>query len=761
MPDDLFGDAPNTLREGELAIAVQPLTGLRRVLGYRVPAAMAGKVAVGSLVRVPILRRTELAIVRELEAPGDYPLEKLKYILECVHDYPALTPELIPLADWMCRYYAASPEAVFEAMLPAAVRRGMKAKQERLIAIARKIDAPALEKLRKRAPKQAKLYEFLIRQMKPLERSLVLGRLEIGPSSCDSMVEKGIIAETAARVHRGSYEEDFDSVERVAQTEHALTDEQQAAVDSLTTALDSGSFHTHLLHGITGSGKTEVYLRTMQHVLAAGGGALFLVPEVALAPQTVGRLRARLEAQAGEEVVVWHSHLSDGERLDAWHALASGKARVCVGARSAVFAPVRDLRLIVVDEEHEASYKQDELPRYHGRDVAVYRASLLKGVCLLGSATPSLESFFNVQRGKYQVNRLSKRIDDRKLPFVHVIDMTREKYVRKGPVAISQFLADKMRDRLEKQEQTILFLNRRGYAPTYSCPDCEWHAQCEHCSITLTYHRTDETLRCHLCGYESGTPRACPECRSTQLRSQGFGTQRLEEAVKAILPKARVARIDADTMRKKSLFRKLFADFRTGKIDIMIGTQMIAKGLDFPNVTLVSLVGADLSMHIPDFRAAERTFQLLVQVAGRAGRGDIEGEVVVQSSQPHAAPIQYARQGDFDGFLDLELEQRREYRYPPFRGLIHHLFRGKNPEKIEFYAEQWVKQVEQAKLPDIEIRGPAPAPLEKMKDNYRYQIWYFTPQTSRTIAKLQELRANFQMDKDVIDVFDVDPVSLL
>lgn len=497
-------------------------------------------------------------------------------------------------------------------------------------------------------------------------------------------------------------------------------------------------------------------MRVMKEVLEAGGGVIFLVPEVALTPQTVGRLRARFEAVSGHRVVVWHSQLSDGERYDGWRAVANGEARVVVGARSAIFAPVKDVRLVVVDEEHEPAYKQEEVPRYHGRDVAVYRAMLSGAVCLLGSATPSMETLHNVAQGKYRENRLRKRIDDRQLPLMHVVDMRREK-----AGIFSRLLADKMRERFERREQVILFLNRRGHDTSLNCPDCGFVAECDFCSITLTHHFRDRRLRCHMCGFETGVPSICPKCRSPKIHYKGSGTEKIEGHVRRLLPMARVARIDADTTRRKDALRQQLEAFRQGRLDIIVGTQMIAKGLDFPNVTLVGLLDADLSLHMPDFRAAERTFQLVVQVSGRAGRGDRAGEVVLQTYLPSAPPIQYGRQQDFDGFTELELKQRKEFGYPPYRHLIHHLFRAPSQEKLDFYTRQWVREVGPwLKERGVEIRGPAPCPVERIQNLYRYQIWYFSSSVGRVVPWLQEKRLAFKWDPELIEVLDVDAMQL-
>jgi len=451
----------------------------------------------------------------------------------------------------------------------------------------------------------------------------------------------------------------------LASQPHVLNQEQTTVVDEITGSLEAEKFGVTLLHGVTGSGKTEVYLRAIDTALKAGGGVIFLVPEVALTPQTVARLRARLEAIAPDhQCVVWHSHLSEGERLDGWLALATGEARIVVGARSAVFAPVRHLRLIVVDEEHEPAYKQDETPRYHGRDVAVMRAKLNRAVCLLGSATPSLESYANAQAGKYRLLQLLQRVDARKLPQIDIVDLRVEAMRQRGSTSLSRQLVDAMHARLARREQTILFINRRGYSSSMLCTKCGHVEECLHCSIAMTYHRTDETLRCHLCADTRPAPARCPKCGAPEIRWRGLGTQRVEEAVRRVLPRARVERMDTDTMGKKNRFREILGEFRTGKIDVLVGTQMIGKGLDFPNVTLVGLIDADISMHIPDFRANERTFQLLVQVAGRAGRGDRAGEVVVQTFTPKAEAIQFSRHADYAGFAEAELKIRRAFSLP-------------------------------------------------------------------------------------------------
>ena len=745
-----------------MIVGVHPLAGFDKLLHYKVPEELRAASAIGSLVRVPVGRSTCLGVIGTVGPPKDFPVDRLKAVMEVVYPFPALTRDLLELARWMAGYYAAPLDTVIESMIPAAVRRGMRTKQRRLISVAARLSQEDLAALARRAPSQHRLYTFLANQARPHPKELVLSRTKTSAASAKALVERGILLETVARVERHAYADDLAHGELVASQPHTLNAEQGVAVASLERVLSVRRFGVTLLHGVTGSGKTEVYLRAIQAALALGGGVIMLVPEVALTPQTVARLRSRLEAIApGHKCVVWHSHLGEGERLDGWLALASGEVRVAVGARSAVFAPVRDLSLIVVDEEHEPAYKQDESPRYHGRDVAVMRARLCGAHCLLGSATPSLESHANALAGKYSLLRLTKRVDARSLPSFTVVDMRIEVAKSKGATTLSRPMADAMRLRFERNEQTILFINRRGYSSSMQCRKCGNVEECPHCSVTMTYHRTDETLRCHLCGEQRPAPVRCPKCGAPDIRWRGLGTQRVEEAVRRLLPAAKIERIDTDTMTRKNRFREILGDFRKGRIDVLVGTQMIGKGLDFPNVTLVGLVDADLSMHIPDFRANERTFQLLVQVAGRAGRGDRAGEVVVQSFTPQAEAIQFARHADFDGFAEAELEVRKRFGYPPERHLIRHLMRGKNPDKLRYFAEQWAKKVRETLDGRVELRGPAAAPIEKIKDEYRWQLWYFVPSVTKVIADLARLRDEFAWPDDVKEMLDVDPMNLV
>ena len=487
--------------------------------------------------------------------------------------------------------------------------------------------------------------------------------------------------------------------------------------------------------------------------------------EISLTPQTVERFKARFGSGRQQTLVaVLHSHLSGGERHDEWHKIRQGRARIVIGARSAIFAPVHPLGLVIVDEEHEHSYKQEETPRYHARDVAVVRGQMEGAVVILGSATPSMESFHNAQRGKYRLLELRNRVDDQRMPIVRVVDMRKENRKQKGVQIFSQELKEAITQRLERREQVILFLNRRGYSTSLQCTVCGYTAECPNCSVSLTYHRAAARLLCHICSHETRVPKQCPDpkCGNPAIRFSGLGTERVEDTLTRLFPHARIKRMDSDTLKRKEDYRQILGDFRAGKIDILVGTQMIAKGLHFPNVTLVGIIHADLSLHIPDFRAGERTFQLLTQVAGRAGRGDVEGEVFVQSFTPFHPAIQFARRHDYAGFYDQELEFRQQLKYPPLSRIALLILRGRNEDKVRLSADHLRKELEQelAGLKDLVIAGPAPAPLARAEAHYRYQIMLRTRQMTLLGHHLSRLSARLQLADEVSLTIDVDPTNL-
>ena len=541
-------------------------------------------------------------------------------------------------------------------------------------------------------------------------------------------------------------------------TRHTLNSEQQKAFNSIREAIESRQFHAFLLHGITGSGKTEVYLSTIEATLSTGRSALLLVPEIALTPAVAGQFFARF----GDRVAILHSAFTDTERSEQWRRIRAGQASVVVGTRSGVFAPVRNLGLIVVDEEHDQSYKQEETPRYNGRDVAVVRAQAAGACVVLGSATPSLESRYNVERGKYTLLELPERIEKRPLPSVELIDMREEFLETRKQATFSRRLLEAISGRLENGEQTMLLLNRRGFSSFVACRSCGERIQCQNCSVTLTYHRRDRRLLCHYCGYAERVPSVCPKCQSEHIYFLGVGSEKVEDELHRAFPRARIARLDRDTVTGKRQYEVILAGFRDHDFDILVGTQMIAKGHDIPNVTLVGVVSADVGLGMPDFRAAERTFQLLTQVAGRAGRGDLPGIVLVQTINPDHYAIRMAAAQDYQAFYQKELNFRRVMHYPPFTAMANLLVRSeKQEEALRLSAE--LGRLFTPPPERIKIMGPAEAPVPRLKNEFRYQLLIKT--TSRKALNELLMRARdyalAQKWPATALVIDVDPLTLM
>jgi primosomal protein N' (replication factor Y) len=571
-----------------------------------------------------------------------------------------------------------------------------------------------------------------------------------------ALEKKGLVTISSESVYRDPHE----GVELLKTEPLTLMPQQAGALKQILDAMIEPEPPVLLLHGVTGSGKTEVYLQAISRALEQGKGAIVLVPEIALTPQTVDRFRSRF-ADKPERVAVLHSSLSDGERYDEWHRIRSGEAQIVVGARSALFAPVHNLGLIVVDEEHEPTYKQDEAPRYSARDTAVMRGKMEKCAVVLGSATPALESYANARSGKYRYVDMPIRVDDRQMPPMRIVDMRVEAQRDGKPVLFSRDLIEAIRTRIDRAEQTMIFLNRRGFSSSLICPDCGYVAECAHCSVGMTFHKARAKLVCHICGEEKPVPTRCPECKSDQFKYAGAGTEKIEEVMTKLFPKARIERMDSDTMRRKNAHRDILGKFRTGKIDILIGTQMIAKGLDFPNVTLVGVVNPDHALHMADFRAGERVFQLLTQVAGRAGRGEAAGEVIVQTYTPHHPAVQAARRMDFEGFCEQEMAFRKEMGYPPYTHLTCITLRGKNEAEVGTAAEKLFQCLEKCAAGKAALSPAMPAPVARMRGEYRWQMLL---RAARTKTMNDAVRAAFGMmklPKTVKATVDVDATSLL
>jgi len=732
---------------------------LGKEFDYLIPEELEDVVEVGARVKVPFAHRQVLGCVTALLETSPHP--NLRPILKTIGRQSHVTPKILKLARWIADYYCCPPETALKSVLPEAVRKEKEGWREQLFVRA----LPEPETKPKLSARQREILE-LARAAKEMPLQDLLRQSGAAAQTLRRLEDKGLIHIAPQISERDPYARDIILPTRAL----ALNAEQQRAVSEITGASGDGGADkpkpVFLLHGVTGSGKTEVYLQAIAHALERGRGAIVLVPEISLTPQTVERFKARFSAgSSGTLVAVLHSHLSAGERHDEWHKIRQGRARIVIGARSAVFAPVDPLGLIIVDEEHEHSYKQEEAPRYHARDVAVVRGRMEGAVVVLGSATPSMESYYNARKGKYRLLEMPDRADNKKMPIVRVVDMRAAARHEKGTPIFSPELKEAIHQRLERGEQTLLFLNRRGFATSLQCPLCGYVAECPNCSLALTYHRQAGRLRCHVCAHDVPVPAACPnpKCGNPAIRFAGMGTEKVEATLGKLFPRARVQRMDSDALKRKEDYRRILGDFGRGKTDILVGTQMIAKGLHFPNVTLVGIIYADLSLHAPDFRAGERTFQLLTQVSGRAGRGDVEGEVFVQAFTPFHPAIQYARRHDFNGFYDQEIEFRQQLKYPPVSRMALLLLTGRNEEKVKLSADHVKQEIEKraAEVGDLIIAGPAPAPLARAETMYRYQIVLRTGRIARLGSALAALAGALNLPKGVKMIIDIDPVNLI
>jgi primosomal protein N' (replication factor Y) len=722
-------------------------------LDYFIPPAWKSKVHVGSRIKVPLRNREVLATVTSILDETE--VTNPRAIVQLVSEEPVLNVELLRLARWMSEYYCCSFAAAIRSTLPQVIRHAaLGFKRIRTVQVARQPEAAELEQLAVRAPRQAEVFQFLLTRKDPIRWNDLLQEEKTTSRTIQELVKRGWLEVRFEALERDPFAAD----QYIPTQPESLNPAQSAALAVILATIQEESRKPILLHGVTGSGKTEIYLQAIQKCLDLGYGALVLVPEISLTPQTVERFKARFPR---ELVAVLHSHLSAGERHDEWHRLRSGVARVAIGARSAVFAPVQRLGLIVVDEEHEMSYKQEETPRYHARDLAVVRAAMEKCAVVLGSATPSLESFHNVRIGKYRLLRLAARVDDRRMPLIRIVDLRQEFAKAKHHPIISRALGLAVEERLQRGEQTILFLNRRGFASSLICGKCGFVCECPNCSIPLTLHLAEQRLKCHLCGHVGLAPRKCPECSDPTIRYSGFGTEKVEGIVQKLFPQARLGRMDRDTMVRKDSYRQTLSAFRSRQIDILIGTQMIAKGLDFPNVTLVGIINADIGLHLPDFRAGERTFQLLTQVAGRAGRGEITGEVFVQTATPFSPSIQFARHHDFDGFWEQESEFRERCEYPPFVHLILVQVRSQHQRLAEFTAQTVHRRLEEQLDHTTKLHPAVPAPIERTKSHYRFQILLRTRHTKRLSDQVKQVLQRLTLPEEVQVAVDVDPYHLL
>ena len=738
---------------------------VRREFDYLVPEELEPSVHEGTRVKVPFGPREVMGVVTAVL--DESPHGNLREIIKTVGGQALVTPPILRLVRWIADYYCCAPEIAMKAVLPDAVRKEEEGWRERLCvrALPQHGEPPKLTK------RQEDLWT-IVEEWRELPLQELVRLAGTTSATIRKLEDKGLVSIAPQISERDPY-----AKEHILPTQPLELNAQQAtALESIVDSMERLAKrdddeakpvgdNVFLLHGVTGSGKTEVYLQAIAYALGQGKGAIVLVPEISLTPQTVERFKARFSQGPQQTLVaVLHSHLSAGERHDEWHKIRQGRARIVIGARSAVFAPVEPLGLVIVDEEHEHSYKQEEAPRYNARDLAVVRGQQEGAAVVLGSATPCMESYHNVQRKKYGLLSLTERVDNIQMPIVRVIDMRSAARKEKGVGIFSPQLREAILQRLEKNEQVMLFLNRRGWSSSLQCPECGFVAECPNCSVSLTYHRAAQQLMCHICGHIETAPKKCPEtkCGNVAIRFSGLGTEKVEAALEKGFPSARVKRMDSDTLKRKEDYRRILGDFRTGKIDILVGTQMIAKGLHFPNVTLVGIIHADLSLHIPDFRAGERTFQLLTQVAGRAGRGEVEGEVYVQSFTPFHPAIQYARRHDYVGFYEQEIEFRQQLNYPPVGRVALLTLRGRSEDRVKFVADHLRREMDTVakELGEVVVAGPAPAPLLRAENFYRYQIMLRTSRMPQLSRKLSALRETFQIPEDLRLVIDIDPMSL-
>ncbi len=704
-------------------------------------------------MEVPFGRGTRRGIVVETEAEPPTGVE-IKEIDSLVEPRPVMPAALIRTLRWAASYYIVPPGEMFFSALPPPMRKKGRrsAPKETLFAICADGANQELESLDKRAPKQAQLLRLLLDH----------GTMEVAPlthifpgarSALKALETKGLLSLEKQQIFR---EPDWVELPPVQEIK-TLTDEQQLAMEKIVQAIDQNSTETFLLHGVTGSGKTEVYLRAMEAAMNKGKSAILLVPEISLTPQLTQRVKARF----GDEVAVLHSGLAEGQRLDQWRTLQHGQTRVAVGARSAVFAPMENLGLIVVDEEHDSSYKQSERLPYNGRDLAIVRAREEGAVTILGSATPSLESYWRAIEKKTHLIELNTRVQARPLPSIEIVDLRNELDPMEREHVLSSELAQALALTLDAKEQAILFLNRRGYSSFAICHDCGQAAQCNNCSVALVHHLGDNQLRCHYCGMTISLPTTCKACGSKRVEPMGMGTEKCEIEVKRRFPGARVIRVDSDTMTGKGRLQQALSDFVAGRVDIMIGTQMITKGHDIPGVTLVGVILADQGLHLPDFRASERTFQQLIQVAGRSGRGKSPGRVLVQTFLPGHMSIQLAKTHSYKQFMADEIKKRQALGYAPAKRLMMIRISHTSEDKARTLAQITGRVVRAAANDNMQVLGPVVSPLAKIRNRYRWQLLIKAPgiEALHLVAGAVFQKVKIQSPGRIL--FDVDPLDML
>jgi primosomal protein N' (replication factor Y) (superfamily II helicase) len=787
-----------------------------RTFDYLIPDEWKETIQPGMRVIVPFGPRKIQGFVTEIKTESAF--KKLREISEPMDLEPVLNQELLELGKWLTESTLCFKIFAFQVMLPAALKAKYEKKvmlgngvqvedlplqlqepflkegtllwddavkgglvpllqleaakgnleviyvvKERLKKKQLKFVRPLLPKaeleveidrLSERAGKQKEVLQYFVQRYDAVELRQLLADLKISAATVKALVEKKILTEQDMEVYRDPYEHrTFKRTEPLP-----LTNDQQSAIGPILNSIENRLHQVFLLYGVTGSGKTEIYLQSIQDVIQKGQEAIVLVPEIALTPQMVNRFKGRF----GDLVAVLHSGLSAGEKYDEWRKIQRKEVKVVVGARSAIFAPFENLGIIIIDEEHETSYKQEEMPRYHARDVAIERAKTYHCPVVLGSATPSLESFARAQKGVYQLLELPSRMNQKALPAVEIIDMREE--LREGNRSMfSRKLLEMLKDRIERKEQSVLFLNKRGHSSFVMCRDCGYVMNCPNCDISLTYHRVSEQMKCHYCGYESSVPKHCPECSSEYIRYFGTGTQKVEDELGKILPEARVIRMDVDTTGRKGSHERLLKEFHEGKADILLGTQMIAKGLDFPNITLVGVLSADTMLHLPDFRSSEKTFQLLTQVSGRAGRHELPGEVIIQTYTPEHYSVELAGTQDYDRFYNREMMVRKTHHYPPFYYLALITVSHEQLMTVVSETEKITSYVRSRISNQAVVLGPAASPIPRINNRYRYHCLIKYKREPELFKTLRTILDQYQTNtkSGLLVSIDVNPYILM
>ncbi|MCH8042967.1 MAG: primosomal protein N' [Planctomycetes bacterium] len=738
--------------EDQLVASVVFPSGAKEPFDYLVPMALRGGLTVGARVLVPF-GRSNRALLAYCVGLADHSKSshRLKNIKSVVDARSLLSPAMLRMTEWIADHYLCPWGQVLESVLPAGVRSGAGTREATLLSVPTEV-AMRMTEL-KLPPRQHEILRHLAGCRDAIttkELAVAVGCTE-GPIR--ALRQKGFIEERRQRISNLARADTPEEREPALK----LNPDQQAALATIDTALESGQHRTLLIHGVTGSGKTEVYIRAIEKVVSFGRQAIVLVPEISLTPQTRQRFRSRFD-----QVAVLHSHLTDAERHWQWQRIAAGEVQVVVGARSAIFAPTPALGLIVLDEEHESSFKQSTAPRYHARDVALFRARAEDVPLVLGTATPSLESWHRAKTGKYELIDMPRRVMDRPLPEVVTVDLRTQ--TRGGRGAISRPLRIAMEEALSAGGQVMLLLNRRGFSTHIQCPACGEAVRCADCDVALTHHRENEQAVCHYCDFHGPAPQSCPSCGRDGIRYGGLGTQRLEAEIRAGFPDHVCLRMDTDSMKRRGSHEDALGKFKRGEVDILLGTQMIAKGLDFPNVTLVGVINADVGLHMPDFRAAERTFQLVTQVAGRTGRGPKGGRVIVQTFSPDHPAIQAAVRHDMTMFATAELPHREALQYPPCGSLIRLIIRGPQEAAVKQFAGQLTAGIGHALGDDAaagKILGPAPAPITKLRGNFRYQAQLHGPNADVLRGAVRQAAADLKPPEGVQWIADVDPLEML